>query len=276
MLTDLEDTQHQQVDIKMATAREMLIQELQRRQQPAQYNQDKLQNMVADQEKIAMMDPSYRVDLNPTVGMVNLGLAPQDRIAQQEAPESTLQALRKALNYRQQLPKDDPVALLKSLASLEASDAKATQTPKLSGEDRKRLGSARFALGGIQDIRAALGAGDSIRPEMATGVMGDNAFTEARRRAVEGIGRMQSGGAINAEESKRFMELMPRYFDSAEIREKKLQVLENEIQTRMSELGVNNYSQPSVNQQPSDPNTFDPGSMSDEDLDAMIARLSKG
>lgn len=103
---------------------------------------------------------------------------------------------------------------------------------ELNGEQLKRLDNAKMALKAIHGMREALGEGEST-----FSILGDNNFTIWERNFSEAIGRMQSGGAINKDEEARFVKMAPKFWDSPEIREKKLKELEAEMADRISTLG---------------------------------------
>lgn len=111
---------------------------------------------------------------------------------------------------------------------------KGTEKKKLSGEEQKRLDSASMALAGVQGMRQALAKGDNT-----FSAIGDNDFTVWRRDFEEGLGRMQSGGAITDDEAARFKDMAPTAFDSAEMQQKKLNKLEAEMSARIRGLGAN-------------------------------------
>lgn len=112
---------------------------------------------------------------------------------------------------------------------------------KLSGEERKRLDSATMAFDATNKMREALKNGDNT-----FSIIGDNDFTMAARLWEDAIGRMQSGGAINAEEGDRFRAMAPKWTDSSEIQRKKLDWMESEMTKRINNLGFspNELSQP--------------------------------
>ncbi|MDQ3230508.1 MAG: hypothetical protein M3Q07_01715 [Pseudobdellovibrionaceae bacterium] len=110
---------------------------------------------------------------------------------------------------------------------------KKSGTKKLSGEEQKRLDSAGMALAGIQGMRQALAKGDNTFSPV-----GDNDFTVWRRDFEEGLGRMQSGGAITDDEAERFRDSAPTWKDSAEMKQKKLAKLEAEMGARIRGLGA--------------------------------------
>jgi hypothetical protein len=111
---------------------------------------------------------------------------------------------------------------------------KGSEKKKLSGEEQKRLDSAGMALAGVQGMRQALAKGDNT-----FSVVGDNDFTVWRRDFEEGLGRMQSGGAITKDEEDRFKEMAPTKWDSAEMQQRKLNKLEAEMSARIRGLGAN-------------------------------------
>lgn len=113
-------------------------------------------------------------------------------------------------------------------AKLKGANGKA----KLSGEEQKRLDSAGMALAAVTGMRKALDNGDWTRKPI-----GDNDFTMWRRDFEEGLGRMQSGGAITDDEAERFRDMAPGPLDSREMQYKKLKKIETEMASRIRGLG---------------------------------------
>ena len=106
---------------------------------------------------------------------------------------------------------------------------------KLPSVEQQKLNS-NTAMGykGVLDMRAALLKGDNT-----FSLIGDNNFTESQRRAAEAFGRMQSGGAINKDEEKRFIAMGPGVGDSKKMQLQKLAKQQAEFEARMREAGVN-------------------------------------
>lgn len=103
---------------------------------------------------------------------------------------------------------------------------------KLNTGDRARFDNVLMVLKGIDDMGTAL---DNDTNTFS--VVGDNEYTMARERAAEAFGRMQSGGAINNEEGKKFKGYLPSSTDSKEIQRKKLIDQRNEMLSRLKTLG---------------------------------------
>lgn len=112
------------------------------------------------------------------------------------------------------------------------------QLKDLGSEDKKRYDSAKMALNGVLGMGASLDMGHKTYS-----IVGDNPFTIAERNFTEGLGRMQSGGAINADENKRFRDMAPKLLDTKETREYKLQQLQKELKSRMATLGFKDLYQ---------------------------------
>lgn len=98
---------------------------------------------------------------------------------------------------------------------------------------QKTVNYASATLAGLADMRSALKSGDNT-----FSVIGDNNFTEARRRAAENFGRLQSGGAISKDEEARFVDMLPTWKDSPEMKERKLAKLEAEMRARIGSEGA--------------------------------------
>ena len=143
-----------------------------------------------------------------------------------------------------QLEKASPVLMEKFKADQAQSNADRTynldvkkldassQKP-LSESGQKTVNYAAATLTGLRDMRNALEKGDNT-----FSLMGDNSFTEARRRAAENFGRLQSGGAISKDEEARFIQMLPTWTDSPEMQKQKLAKLEAEMRARIGAEGV--------------------------------------
>lgn len=124
--------------------------------------------------------------------------------------------MSQALKLREKAEKNSPEGRLKNL----------------SGTDKARYDNALMALKGIDEMGAALD-----NDQNTFSLIGDNDYTSAARRATEAYGRMQSGGAINKEEEKRFEKTLPGVSDSKEIQRKKLLAQREEMLSRLKTLG---------------------------------------
>lgn len=102
----------------------------------------------------------------------------------------------------------------------------------LSGTDKARFDNALMVLKGIDEMGAALDAGNNT-----FSMIGDNDYTAAERRSTEAYGRMQSGGAINKEEEGRFSKTLPGMSDAKEMQRKKLLTQREEMLSRLKTLG---------------------------------------
>jgi hypothetical protein len=102
----------------------------------------------------------------------------------------------------------------------------------LSSTDKARFDNALMVLKGIDEMGSALDNGDNT-----FSMVGDNNYTAAERRATEAYGRMQSGGAINKDEEKRFSATLPGSRDNKEMQRKKLIDQRNEMISRLKTLG---------------------------------------
>lgn len=135
-------------------------------------------------------------------------MAEKAKIGAQEAYNASLLAQQKLISERQNV-----------------------SAKPLSAEAQQRYDNATMALKGVQEMRKALKAGQNT-----FSVIGDNEFTLGSQNFVEGLGRMQSGGAIGAEEQKRFENMRPKATDSTAIQMKKLDQAEKELRARINAL----------------------------------------
>lgn len=118
----------------------------------------------------------------------------------------------------------------------------ASRVAKLSGTDKQRFDNARMAYDAVQGLKSALSGGSNT-----FSLVGDNPYTMASTQFEEGIGRMQSGGAITSDEAKRFKAMLPSAMDSSEIQMKKLAAVEKEMGSRLQTLGFSPDEIPGMN-----------------------------
>lgn len=103
---------------------------------------------------------------------------------------------------------------------------------KLNETGKARLDNVRMAHEAISGMADALAGGDNT-----FSIIGDNNFTMAERNFTEALGRMQSGGAINKQEEKRFAMMAPKFNDSVQIKQQKLEKMQKEMGDRFRTLG---------------------------------------
>jgi len=103
---------------------------------------------------------------------------------------------------------------------------------KLNSGDKARWDNVVMGLQAVKDMDASLTGGNNT-----FSVIGDNNFTESQRRGAEAFGRMQSGGAINKDEEKRFIAAGPGIADSKEIQSRKLEKQKQMFEDRAKTLG---------------------------------------
>lgn len=102
----------------------------------------------------------------------------------------------------------------------------------LNATQLQRFDSAAMGLQAVRDMTAAYNKGDDTWK-----LIGDNAFTMASRDFEEALGRMQSGGAIGEKEKAEFRAMRPKALDSVEIQKSKLKKLNQEMASRVANLG---------------------------------------
>jgi len=102
----------------------------------------------------------------------------------------------------------------------------------LNASDKVRFDNAVMVLKGLDDMGSALDKGRDT-----FSLVGDNDYTAAARRATEGYGRMQSGGAINTQEEERFNKTLPGMLDSRGMQRDKILNQRNEMIGRLNTLG---------------------------------------
>lgn len=136
---------------------------------------------------------------------------------------------------------DNDMAKLRANQGFEMQKLQAEQRKKtdpnerlkaMSGTDKARFDNALMVAKAIDEMGAALDEGENT-----FSLVGDNKYTAAERRAAEAYGRMQSGGAINKDEEERFLAMLPRKTDSAEMQRSKLLNQRDEMVSRLKTLG---------------------------------------
>lgn len=114
----------------------------------------------------------------------------------------------------------------------------------LSAETVQLKAKVRMARNGLEDMKKAFAGGSNT-----FSLIGDNDFTEARNRFIEGLGRLQSGGAITDDEVKNFKNLIPHVTDSRAIQLKKLQSMSELLNSLAGEANVEERAyQPAIRQ----------------------------
>lgn len=124
-------------------------------------------------------------------------------------------------NYRAGLPKGkSPVT---------PSELTDEQRLAKQGPDAKnKIGGIASAVSALNDMESSLNSGvgprylDANTPLVGKAIS-DTPYSKGERVLSEVIGRLQSGGAINKDEEKRFLAMGPRPGDSPEIQRQKLQ-----------------------------------------------------
>lgn len=120
---------------------------------------------------------------------------------------------------------------------LKAEEENKKNTPEerikaLDTSGKARFDNALMVLKAIDEMGVALDNGDNT-----FSLVGDNAYSAASRRATEAFGRLQSGGAINKDEEKRFEKTLPMSTDDKKMQRHKLLTQREEMLSRLKTLG---------------------------------------
>lgn len=152
--------------------------------------------------------------------------------------------------------------------------------PKLNAAEKGKLDNTRMAYIGVKDMEAAMDAGENT-----FSLFGDNNFTKAEKNFTEGLGRLQSQGAITDDEVAKFESMAPNWRDSPEIQKSKLLDLKTELESRFATLGIDHNKIPEIaNWKPkvlnkdaskaiADTKPKAPEDMTDAELDAKLKQL---
>lgn len=171
-------------------------------------------------------------------------------------PESSMERLNKVMGVEKEIGSaqgritDDEIALLRNKANAELMKQKLTlqygggdPMGDLSNEGRKMVSLANEGMNAITGMEQAIASGvgpthiDANTPLIGN-FKSDNAFTSNQRIGAEMFGRLQSGGAINKDEEKRFIALGPRPGDKPEIAREKLAAQKAALEDKMRIFGV--------------------------------------
>lgn len=113
---------------------------------------------------------------------------------------------------------------------------------KMGAEAANKVGSIASGMQALSGVENAIGAGfkpqyvDANTPFIG-GVISDTDLTTNQRILSEVVGRLQSGGAINKEEEKRFMAMGPRPGDSVADANKKIQQQKDFLANKLTAFG---------------------------------------
>lgn len=103
---------------------------------------------------------------------------------------------------------------------------------KLNATQIQQQNTALSGMQSLQDISNFLQQNPNAPkadalPDFTHGLTGTGAYHTAIQNATDAIGRLRSGGAINADEEKRFRSFLPSAFDSPDTVQYKLNALNN-------------------------------------------------
>lgn len=137
---------------------------------------------------------------------------------------------------------------LKSMYDIAASYEKANSkySKALSAEAAKQVSNAQAGLQALDTIEQTI-ANDPSKQTLSAipgnalnglvgSVLGTGQYESARQQAIDVIGRLRSGGAITAEEEKRFGSMLPQAFDSSETSAYKINQLRQVFSTLMGSI----------------------------------------
>lgn len=120
-------------------------------------------------------------------------------------------------------------------AKRDAAMSKARTKKPMGGEVIKRYDNITGVLDGVGQMSQIIAENKGKAPARASFIR-DDAYEVVRRRVSEDFGRMQSGGAINDEERKSFMAMLPTRFDKPEIATLKLEGLLEQMSQRKKRI----------------------------------------
>lgn len=114
--------------------------------------------------------------------------------------------------------------------------AKLNQTTNTKLSDKQII--AQNGLNAISQIQNYLTNSQGINKNPFNGVTDEGRnYQAAINNAADWIGRLRSGGAINQDESERFLGLLPTFWDSQQVAQNKLNTLAGEFETALGSAG---------------------------------------
>ena len=153
----------------------------------------------------------------------------QSKMATAKSP-LVLSKLKLGLGTIQEEKQKNTEAFIIKVSTVKGKSAKAKE---LNSSDKVRADNLKLLDRSMVDIEDALMKGVNT-----FSLMGDNEFTLAAKYAAEAFGRMQSGGAINDEESAKFLSLLPTYKDSDKVKKLKIEQAKKLVKERAETLGI--------------------------------------
>lgn len=190
------------------------------------------QNTITDDQHKREMDPNSMESKMSQDLAIKMGMKPDSVKNMSAARFKEMSPVALKLYEIEQRKLDRALERETKLTEKAAKNTPQARSAKLSGTDKARFDNALMTLKAINEMGSALDSGDNT-----FSVIGDNDYTAAERRATEAYGRMQSGGAINKEEEKRFANTLPQSTDSKDIQRKKLITQRDEMKSRLRTLG---------------------------------------
>lgn len=285
-------------------AKELLRQELKKRFASESARQEDLDSSIALQDKIARdVQPEYRQDLSPRMALVD-ELTGSNLSRSYEAPESQQDSLRKALMYKLQQRRPDPMGNLTRLAQMQYRDEAAKA--KLAGAGRRELSASdvmKIQEGNnipvmLDDVEQVIQSNSEIfgpfegRARQLNPYDTQGKTVESQMRAAsQAFGRYMEGGVLRKEDEEKYRRMFPNLSDTPSVAQSKLQVVRRLMQQRqagnlkaLSGAGFDvrpfggtgpEVGMPSAGGFGAD-GSVDIPNLGDDELDALIKRLEKG
>jgi hypothetical protein len=178
-----------------------------------------------------------RIKFGPNGEKTEVEFHPPGVVALQNAEENRAQT--KATADALEKYRTRTLALQEARADKDKKKSEIALTPqekmkKLTSTDKQRLDNTVMATKAVHDMQDALAEGDWT---FTLPGAGDNKFTDASRRWVEALGRLQSGGQISGKEAEQFRKLVPIATDDSRMQRLKLENATEEMYGRLSTLG---------------------------------------
>lgn len=123
----------------------------------------------------------------------------------------------------------------------EFGQADVAKSKELSSQASKDLSNSQAGLDAVANLRGMISDDPSLQKKalvdpsalggLAGSLLGTASYDTARQQAVDVIARLRTGAAITSNEEKRFLKMLPQAFDSPDVANYKLGILEKAFNT---------------------------------------------
>lgn len=166
----------------------------------------------------------------PSTANITSSYQTNDNVSSPFAPQNLESAIQKILENGGTL--EDASKFVSLAETVQKLQSMGQQGQKLNATQLQQANNAQSGLDSLNTIRQTLSSNPNAAKlsslpggSFTQSLTGTGEYSAAINNATDVIGRLRSGGAINADEEKRFRSLLPGSFDSPETVDYKLSAL---------------------------------------------------